>query len=129
MTTREEIKAWLKSSGTSRASLAECLGVSKGTVNNWLAGADPIPKIKLAFIENIMRFGVAQPNITALKAFAVQLPDEDYGKCKMAAAQAGKPLEEWAAQVLTIAAFEQPSIHKYKDEPSEDTAWEAADSE
>jgi len=113
-TTREDIKAWLKTAKMSRKELADRLKVSKGTVNNWLSGADPIPKLKLAFIERLMQSAQPEtPQSTAStprtpRAFAVQLSEQDYQRCLAAALRAGKPtIEAWAAQALTEAAFEQ----------------------
>ncbi len=113
-TTREDIKTWLKTVKMSRNELAERLKVSKGTVNNWLSGADPIPKLKLAFIESLMQSSQPEENQSPAttpgtpRAFAVQLSEQDYQRCLAAALRAGKPnLEAWAAQALTEAAFEQ----------------------
>lgn len=39
----EEIRAWLKQTGVSRAELSVKLGVSRHTVDNYLSGHTPIP--------------------------------------------------------------------------------------
>ena len=52
----ESIKKWLKGAGKDRNWLAKKLYVSKSTVDNWLAPSTPtpIPKAKLAFIQQLM---------------------------------------------------------------------------
>lgn len=39
----EEVRAWLKQTGVSRAELAVKLGVSRHTIDNYLSGHTPIP--------------------------------------------------------------------------------------
>ena len=54
MTTKTEIKHWLRSAKLSRTWLADQCGVKKNTVNNWLSTKISIPERALIQIERLM---------------------------------------------------------------------------
>lgn len=77
------------------------MGVSKGTVNNWLSGADPIPALKQQLIERIMSENEPkQTDSTPVKpeeitAIAVMMSKEQRAFLAMAANKLGLTLEEF----------------------------------
>lgn len=105
---KEDIKTWLKKTGKTRQDLAEAIGVSKGTVNNWLSGADPIPALKQQLIERLMTESEQPPapqppspeNITAI---AVLMSKEQRAYLLAAARKLGLTLEEF----ILLAAMER----------------------
>lgn len=107
MPTILEIKAWLKKTKTSRQELGEKLGVSKGTVNNWLCGADPIPQAKLLLIKRLMEEPAQAPATTmdlqAVKIINVLLSKEEKARCAAAAEREGKTPEQWAHDTIMTA--------------------------
>lgn len=104
--TTEEIKASMKRQRITRQELAEKLGVSKGTVNNWLCGADPIPFAKLQLIEQLLQpapqAAPALPplDLSSVKIINVRLTAEELDMCIRAARACHMELEAWAR--LTI---------------------------
>lgn len=96
--TKEDIKAWLKATGKTRQDLADAMGASKGTINNWLSGADPIPALKLQLIERIMNETENQNPILAINdisAFALMLSTADKEFLIEAAKLRGMAFEEF----------------------------------
>lgn len=109
---RYKIKAWLKANRIKRNELAERLGVSKGTVDNWLAGADPIPARKMQAIDIIMREGTNPTTSPArtisaddFRTFPVLMSAEDYALCEQAAIASELSVSDWAAEILTAEAI------------------------
>lgn len=110
----EEIKAWIKRERITRQELAEKIGVSKGTVNNWLCGADPIPYAKLQYIETLMQPAVPPAAVSVLdevQVIVIKLTCAEYAAVCAAveqhnAANPGNPLtvENWARQRILEAA-------------------------
>lgn len=107
MLTRDEIKAWLKRTGRTRQDLAAAVGLSKGTVNNWLSGADPIPAPKQQLIERLMKesdpgaaSAPATPSTEELTAIALMMTREQRAYLTAAARRCGQTLEEF---ILTAA--------------------------
>lgn len=94
MTTKEEIKAWLKASGTSRSKLAEKCGVTLSCVNNWLSNSktNPIPPLKMQLIEKEMeRKEENGSNATNWRAQAIMLSEEEI--VTLNKISKGKPLD------------------------------------
>lgn len=111
----EEIKAWIKRERITRQELAEKIGVSKGTVNNWLCGADPIPYAKLQYIETMMQPAAVPPAAVSVldevQVIVIKLTRAEYAAVCAAveqhnAANPGNPLtvENWARQRILEAA-------------------------
>lgn len=111
----EEIKNWLKRARMTRQELAEKIGVSKGTVNNWLCGADPIPHAKALLIETMMQ--PAQPPPAAVnildevQVITIKLTRAEYAAVCDAVEQynSANPenqltVENWARQRILEAA-------------------------
>ena len=56
------------------------MGVSRGTINNWLSGADPIPALKLQLIERLMQeYEDPAPamRLCDITAFAIMVANAD----------------------------------------------------
>lgn len=111
----EEIKNWLKRARMTRQELAEKIGVSKGTVDNWLCGAHPIPFAKLQLIETMMQPAVSPPAavniLDEVQVITIKLTRAEYAAVCAAverhnAANPGNPLtvENWARQRILEAA-------------------------
>ena len=102
--TKEDIKAWLKETGQNRQHLANTVGVSKGTVNNWLSGADPIPFAKLQLIERIINESEEKQVETApvkpeeITAIAIVMTKEQRAYLTMAAGRLGLTLDQFIIQ-------------------------------
>lgn len=70
-------------------------------MNNWLSGADPIPKLKLELIERLMQEESSAPVTQSAiieRAIAIPLSAEDYEAVKRAAN--GKDLDLYAHDVV-----------------------------
>ena len=104
----EEIKAWIKRERITRQELAEKIGVSKGTVNNWLCGADPIPYAKLQYIETMMQPAALPPAavniLDEVQVITIKLTRAEYAAVCAAAEAEGKAVEQWARQKILEAA-------------------------
>lgn len=109
MTTREDIKNWLKGTGKDRAWLGETIGVSKRTVDNWLSGADPIPAAKKKLIEERMQNSAAPDQTAAVvlpldtssvNYITILLTQEEYAECVSAATAEHLDLQTWARKLL-----------------------------
>lgn len=104
----EEIKAWIKRERITRQELAEKIGVSKGTVNNWLCGADPIPYAKLQLIETMMQPAPPPPAavniLDEVQVITIKLTRAEYAAVRAAAEAEGKTVEQWARQKILEAA-------------------------
>lgn len=110
----EEIKAWIKRERITRQELAEKIGVSKGTVDNWLCGTHPIPHAKALLIETMMQPAVPPAAVNILdevQVIVIKLTRAEYAAVCAAveqhnAANPGNPLtvENWARQRILEAA-------------------------
>lgn len=100
----DEIKASMKRQRITRQELAEKLGVSKGTVNNWLCGADPIPFAKQQLIETLLAPAPAPapepPSPASFKVLNVILSREEFALCVAAAKKEGVSVEDWARRIV-----------------------------
>lgn len=98
MTTRQDIKTWLKSPrGMSREDLAAAVGVKKRTVDNWLCGSLEIPLTKLQLVERIMeqRNAEVQQAPSNLTAVAMLMTEEMRKRISTAAQLAGLSFDEF----------------------------------
>lgn len=111
----EEIRAWLKRAHISRQELAERLGVSKSTVDNWLCGNHPIPQGRVMLIETMMQPAAVPPAavniLDEVQVIVIKLTRAEYAAVCAAveqhnAANPGNPLtvENWARQRILEAA-------------------------
>lgn len=111
----DQIKAWLKRERMTRQELAEKIGVSKGTVDNWLCGTHPIPYAKLQYIETLMQPAAVPPAavniLDEVQVIVIKLTRAEYAAVCAAveqhnAANPGNPLtvENWARQRILEAA-------------------------
>lgn len=105
----EEIKARMKQARISRQEIADKLGVSKGTVNNWLCEATPIPHAKQQLIEQMLAPQQSAPQSNELDLFStkiilVRLTAQELDMCIRAARACGMELEDWARDTTLKAA-------------------------
>ncbi len=101
MTDLDKIKTWVKKN-MSRQELAEAVGVSLGTVNNWLSGNAPIPEKKQLLIGRLMQSGkdVAPCASEPVRAVAVGLTCAEYAQVQEAAAEAKEELDLFARNAV-----------------------------
>lgn len=113
--TVEEIKAALREQGMTRAELAERLGVSVRTVNNWLSAGHKITERNMLGIRDILfpapapatapeQHEVAGLSVEDIQVIAVRLSPEDFAAAARAAEDAGIPLEEWTRRAILARA-------------------------
>lgn len=111
----DQIKAWLKRERMTRQELAEKIGVSKGTVDNWLCGTHPIPHAKALLIETMMQPAAVPPAAVSVldevQVIVIKLTRAEYAAVCAAVEQhnaknPGNPLtvENWARQRILEAA-------------------------
>lgn len=112
MTTRDEIKEWLREQGKSREWLGERVGVSKGSVDNWLSEgvARPIPAAKMKLIEELMQESAAPAakkpvavDIGNIEIINVILTREEMEEVARAAAALGLSIDEFARNSILEA--------------------------
>lgn len=89
----ETIRRWLKSTGQDRAWLAAQCGVSKSTVDGWMAGR-PITKPSLNLIAGLMFKN---------RNLAPRFTTEEYEAIARAAKKDGKTLDEWVTDAVLKA--------------------------
>lgn len=104
MTELDKIKTWVKKN-MSRQELASAVGVSTGTVNNWMAGNAPIPEKKKLLITRLMQSvgGVASGAAECpapIRAVAVGLTSSEFEKVKEAAAHEHEELDLFARNAV-----------------------------
>lgn len=97
-----ELRDWLKETKTSRQFVATKLGVSVGTVNNWLCGNRPIPRRVRVRILAHKRYVVSnnKPLAERSRAVAAPLTGAEYAEVLSAAMQTNYTVEELASAGL-----------------------------
>lgn len=104
MSTKEEIKKWLKDNGKDRHWLAEKCEVEKRTVDNWLSPARVIPSKGILAIREILnpknneedeRKIVNFPSLNGVVAVAIPFSEDDIEAISKAAKADGMTLEEY----------------------------------
>lgn len=104
MNEREKIKSWLKSQHMSREEFGKKVGVSKSSVDNWLAGVSPIPAGRLALIRELMTPAPAPapepPSPASFKVLNVILSRDEFALCVAAAKKEGVSVEDWARRIV-----------------------------
>ncbi len=97
-----ELRDWLKATNTSRKFVATKLGVSVGTVNNWLCGNKPIPRRVRVRILAHKRYVAAnnKPLIERCRAVAAPLTGAEYAEVLSACMQTNYTVEELASAGL-----------------------------
>lgn len=98
----EEIRDWIKETNVSRKYVAVKLGVSEGTVNNWLCGNRPIPQRVRARILAHKRYVAANTRslVTRCRAVAAPLTGAEYAEVLSAAMKTNYTVEELASAGL-----------------------------
>lgn len=98
----EEIRGWLKATNTSRQFIATKLGVTVGTVNNWLCGNKPIPRRARVRILAHKRYVEhdSKPLTTRSRAVAAPLTGAEYAEVLSACMQTNYTTEELASAGL-----------------------------
>lgn len=110
-----ELRDWLKETKTSRQYVATKLGVSVGTVNNWLCGNRPIPRRVRVRIMAHKRY-VATNSVTLAersRAVAAPLTGAEYAEVLSAAIQTNYTVEELASAGLMsfVHAILEGKVH------------------
>lgn len=110
-----EIRDWLKATKTKRKDIATKLGVSLGTVNNWLCGSRPIPRRVRVRILAHKRYQPAKDESLAPRGRAVAAPltGSEYAEVLSAAMQTNYTVEELASAGLMalVHGILQGDIH------------------
>lgn len=110
---KEEIKQWLADHGKDRQWLADQLGLTKSTVNNWLSTTLTIPEGKQAVIRRIFaaeeaaeknRLQQLQPQN---QIFSVEVTLAEFRLISQAAKEANQTIEEWSRETLSDAALSE----------------------
>lgn len=97
----EELRDWLKETKTSRKYVATKLGVSLGTVNNWLCGNRPIPhRVRVRILAHKRYIPAGEPLIERSRAVAAPLTGAEYAEVLSAAIQTNYTVEELASAGL-----------------------------
>lgn len=98
----EELRDWLKETKTSRRFVASKLGVSVGTVNNWLCGNRPIPRrVRVRIMAHKRYVAVnSKPLVERCRAVAAPLTGAEYAEVLAAAIQTNYTVEELASAGL-----------------------------
>lgn len=100
----DQIKQWLKETGKDRAWLAEKCGVSKSTVDGWMAGRT-IPKPAIVTISSLMFEETSlSPKFTL----------DQFSKIQQRAKAEGVSVEEWIAKVIVGALALIASCHLFR---------------
>lgn len=114
---KETIKHWLKAHGLGREWLADQIGVTKKTVDNWLSSAKEIPEIKLSLIRRVMEETAAAESARrqqldpVAQVFSVEVSLPQFRRYSQCALQAQQTLEAWAIEELDRAAEEYFEQH------------------
>lgn len=99
----QEIRDWLKETKTSRKFIATKLGVSIGTINNWLCGNRPIPqRVRVRIMAQERYEPEEEPQVLAERGRAVAAPltASEYAEVLSAAMQTNYTVEELASAGL-----------------------------
>jgi len=97
---KEEIKVWLKRLGLSRDWLADKIGVSKRTVDNWLSSNIDIPERSLVVIQQLIDDSEKIADGITTNVFSVECTLDQFRRFSRAALADGLILEDWALRVL-----------------------------
>lgn len=97
-----ELRDWLKETNTSRKYVATKLGVSIGTVNNWLCGNKPIPQRVRVRILAHKRYVATEnrPLVERCRAVAAPLTGAEYAEVLSACLRSNYTVEELASAGL-----------------------------
>lgn len=104
---KDDIKAWLSTSGRDREWLAEQCGSSKNTVNNWLSTNIQVPSKALRIIETLMRADAEverAKNPAPPMSLVLEVEGKRFDAYNRAATQRGLIIREWAVDILNEAA-------------------------
>lgn len=99
----QEIRDWLKETKTSRKYIATKLGVSIGTINNWLCGNRPIPqrvRVRIMAQEPYEPEEESRTLTERSRAVAAPLTPSEYAEVLSAALQTNYTVEELASAGL-----------------------------
>lgn len=97
----DQIKQWLKETGKDRVWLAEKCGVSKSTVDGWMAGRT-IPRPAAATINSLM---------FAETPLSPKFTLEQFSRIQQRDKAEGVSVEEWIAKVIVGALALMASFH------------------
>jgi transcriptional regulator with XRE-family HTH domain len=97
---KDEIKVWLKKLGLSREWLADKIGVSKRTVDNWLSSNIDIPERSVAIIQQLIDDSEKIAEGISTNVFSVECTLDQFRRFSRAALSDGLILEDWALKIL-----------------------------
>lgn len=97
-----ELRDWLKETKTSRKFIATKLGVTIGTVNNWLCGNKPIPqRVRVRILAHKRYIATeGKPLKERSRAVAAPLTGAEYAEVLSACMQTNYTVEELASAGL-----------------------------
>lgn len=101
---KEEIKTWLKRLGFSRDWLADKIGVSKRTVDNWLSSNIEIPERSATMIRQMIDDSEKIAEGITTNVFSVECTLDQFRRFSRAALSDGLILEDWALRILDAEA-------------------------
>jgi len=109
----ENIKRWLKDIGKNRDWLAQHCGVSKSTVDGWMAGR-PLPKPSMNIITGLMFKD---------RPLAPKFTPEEFEKMVQAAKAEGMSMDEWVAKAVVDALDRQRGVRPARKEAEEEVSF------
>lgn len=98
---RTKLRTWLIQAGMTRVELAEKLGVTLASVNNWLSCTN-IPERRWANIEKIFSSVVEDEEPRRNRIVGTTLSDEEYANAQKAAALLDMSFEKFFREALLI---------------------------
>lgn len=116
---KDEVKAWLKRLSLSRDWLADKIGVSKRTVDNWLSSSIDIPERSAAMIRQIMDDSEKMAEGISTNIFSVECTLDQFRRFSRAALEDGMILEDWALQILDEEARAHFAKESHQDDGQE----------
>ena len=90
MMTPKELAVAIKQRKIPRTEIADRMGISKGTLDHWLAGLDPIPARKQRVLEEIIA-QETHPEFNAVASFSVRFSIRELRKVKAMWGNASTP--------------------------------------
>ncbi len=110
-----ELRDWLKETKTKRKDIAVKLGVTIGTINNWLCGNRPIPQRIRVRIQAHRRYNPSEGKVLEprCRAVAAPLTGAEYAEVLSAAMQTNYTVEELASAGLMslVRGILQGEVH------------------
>ena len=104
---KNDIKAWLKQIGQNRKWLAAQLGISLGSVNNYLSNNEQIPDRVYRLISFLMA------NSKEPDYFKITIPNDYIDFVKTESEKRGISIDDYCAQLITNVLTSTVSLNKH----------------